>query len=269
MVRMLISYSLAAGILTPPALLSNQTSVPPETVKTMVPLYPLLRITPPIPRNLPTVVPPPVMMPTPPVIAPQFVTYLPEPVPSLPPPDTPPESPPPMPTVTAEIASVAVPPPPPPMETSKVESPEIVTPPTDLTVLREVATEAHITSTVPLTAYDMMSGEPLWETTESFTVQANQHQVQLDGQLHTELILTVPDDDIITVNGIDYAGGLIIRAQNNELYVINYLSGDQITAVQPAIFAPIEHPIPHAHLWYDLDGRLPELPPQLAHHGSP
>lgn len=281
MVRTLISYTLAAGIITPPALLSPHTSPKPE-VKSAVPQYPLLRTTQsipprPIPHNHPTIVSPPV---TPQPVAPQFVLHRPEPV-TIPPTleMPPPPSPPPEPTVvpvpampiekTPEGIPIAVLPPPPPIETPEVETPDTSTPPTDLTVLRDVVSQAHITSTAPMTAYDIMSGESLWETTEALNIQANNHQVILDDQVHSELVLTVPDNEFITVNGTDYPGGLIIRAQDNELYVINYLSVDQITAVQLNIIVPVEQPLTQAHSWYDLDGRLPEHPPQIAHHGSP
>ena len=111
-----------------------------------------------------------------------------------------------------------------------------------------------------------------WGTTEVLTVQANNHQVLLDDQAHTELILTVPDNELITVNGTDYRGGLIIRAQDNELYVINYLSGDLMMTVQPEIISSADltvtqfNPIYH---WYDLDGRLPEQPPQIPRREPP
>lgn len=281
MVRTLISYTLAAGIITPPALLSTQTS-PQLEVQPSVPQYPELRTaqsisTHPIPKNQPTVVSPPVLL-TPQPIAPQFVAHRPEPVtvPSTledsPPPNPPPETTvipvPSMPIELTEEIPVAVLIPP-PIAISDEDSSDISSPSTDLTVLRDVVSEAHITSTAPVTAYDIMSGEPLWETTEALTIQANTHQVMLNDQAHSELILTVSDNERMTVNGTDYIGGLIIRAQDNELYVINDLSGDQMTAVQPNIIVPVEQSATQAHPWYDLDGRLPQHPPQIARHGSP
>ena len=124
-----------------------------------------------------------------------------------------------------------------------------------------------------------MSGERLWETTESLTVQASNHHVLLDDQAHTELILIVPNNESITVNGADYTGDLIIRAQEDELYVINYLSGDQMMTIQPEVIPEstvfseqtvtlITQSEP-AHHWYDLDGRLPEQPPQIARREPP
>ena len=293
MVRTLISYTLAAGIVTPPALLSTQP--PPQLeVQSSVSQYPLLRTTQliqldthPIPHNPPTVIPQPIVLPTPQTVAPQFVAYHPAPVPiptpleNPPPPEPPPEptaiTEPPIPTVSPDVSPIVALPP--PIETSDVETPEIPSPLTDLTVLRDIVHQAQITSTAPLSAYDIMSGERLWETTEVLTVQASNHQVMLDDQAHTELILTVPDNELITVNGTDYLGGLIIRAQDNELYVINYLSGDQMMTIQPEIVPEstvfseqtvtlIAQSEP-AHHWYDLDGRLPEQPPQIARRGSP
>ncbi|MEM7065695.1 MAG: hypothetical protein AAF572_21350 [Cyanobacteria bacterium P01_B01_bin.77] len=293
MVRTLISYTLAAGIVTPPALLSTQP--PPQLeVQSSVSQYPLLRTaqpiqldTHPIPHNPPTVIPQPIVLPTPQTIAPQFVARHPDPVPiptlleDLPSPEPPPEptaiTEPPIPTVNPDVSPVVALPP--PIETSDVETPEIPSPPTDLTVLQDIVHQAQITSTAPLSAYDIMSGERLWETTESLTVQASNHQVLLDDQAHTELILIVPNNEFITVNGTDYPGGLIIRAQEDELYVINYLSGDQMMTIQPEVvpestvfseqtFTLIAQS-ESAHHWYDLDGRLPEQPPQISRRGSP
>ena len=274
MVRTLISYALAAGIITPPALLGTQTSPEPE-VKRPVAQYPLLRTAQPVqpqatPHNPPTAIPPPVVVPAPQPVAPQFVTYRPEPVLMPTPLESPlPPEPPPEPAAILEPLMSASPvaallPPPPPIETSDVNTPGTSTPPTDITILRQVVSNADITSTAPLMAYDIMSGELLWKTTEALTLQANNHQVLLDDQAHTELILTVPDDDLISVNGTDYSGGLIIRAQGDELYVIHYLSGDQI----PYQF-DISVSMEPSHTWYDQDSRLPASPPQIAHHGSP
>lgn len=293
MVRTLISYTLAAGIVTPPALLSTQP--PPQLeVQSSVSQYPLLRTTQPIqldthpiPHNPPTVIPQPIVLPTPHTVAPQFVAHHPDPVPistpleNPPPPEPPPEPTsipePPIPTVSPDVSPIVALPP--PIETSEVETPEIPSPPTDLTVLRDTVHQAQITSTAPLKAYDIMSGVQLWETTEVLTVQANNHQVMLNDQAHTELILTVPNNELITVNGTDYPGGLIIRAQDDELYVINYLSGDQIMTIQPEVVPEstvfseqtvtlIAQSEP-AHHWYDLDGRLPEQPPQIARREPP
>ena len=296
MVKTLISYTLAAGILTPPVILGNHPTEP--YAQPLTSDYPLMQaaqpvqIDKPIPHSLPTVVPPPAVVPIPQTIAPQFVTYRPEQLPvastskRLPPSEPtalvveeptefalseshiPTDSP----DVTSEAVSLLLPSP--TIESSDIETPETST---DLTVLRDVTPQAHISSTAPLSAYDIMSGERLWETTESLTVQASNHQVLLDNQTHTELILAVPDNALITVNGTDYPGGLIIRAQEDELYVINYLSGDQITQpeVVPTITSLSEQTvtlIAHsepAHRWYDLDGRLPKQPPQIARRGSP
>lgn len=356
MVRTLISYTVAAGIMTPPAILSTQTSPEPDP-NAIVPQYPLLRTTQlvhpynntPIPHNSPTVVPPPAP-PTSEIVTPQFVVHHPEAVPAPPPLKSLPTPEPtvavPKPSITAPV--VVLPPPPemaaPPIS-GKPDSPETVThaapvflasspdtvtvmeadllplpnitepstpqpldvpvtvspiepvfsdhrpeaipiavipppptvepldeeistdtsPPADLTVLREVATDAHITGSAPVSAHDMMSGEPLWETTEAISVEADNHQVLLEDQAHTELILTVPEDEHITVNGTDYPGGLVVRAQDDELYVVNYLSEDNMDTVPPDITPTDEA----AHLWYDLDGRLPEPPPQLAQRESP
>ena len=265
MVRTLISYTLAAGILTPPVILGNRPIDPDAQPSTSD--YPLMQaaqpvqINTPILHNLPTVVPPPAIVPIPQTIAPQFVTYRPEQVPvastseRLPPPEPPAP-------VGQEPTEFAL----------DVETPETPDSSTDLTVLRDVTPQAHISSTAPLKAYDIMSGVQLWESTESLNVQANNHQVLLDDQAHTELILTVPDNALITVNGTDYPDGLIIRAQGNELYVINYLSGDLMMTVQPEIISPADLTITQfnpIHHWYDLDGRLPEQPPQIARRGSP
>ncbi|MEM6255072.1 MAG: hypothetical protein AAF821_19320 [Cyanobacteria bacterium P01_D01_bin.156] len=263
MVRMLISYTLAAGIMTPPALLSTQPSLQTEIkpalkspiLRTTKPVQPL-----PIRNNPSTVIPPPTVIPTPQTVAPQFVTYRPE---LIAPPSlenlTYPE--PPISTVPdAALPVTALPPP--PIETITPETADNLNQLTEITILREVVSDAHITSTAPLTAHDLMSGDILWETTEALAVQANNHQVLLDDQPHTELILTVPDGEFITVNGTAYSGGLILRAQDNNLYVINYLSGDQITA-QP------DMPIKQSHTWYDLDGRHLQPATQIAQHRSP
>jgi len=272
MVRTLISYTLAAGILTPPVILGNQPTEP--DAQTLTSDYPLMQaaqpvqIDTPILHNLPTVVPPPAVVPIPQTIAPQFVTYRPEQVPvastseRLPPPEPPAP-------VGQEPTEFAL----------DVETPEISNSSTDLTALRDVIPQAHISSTAPLSSYDIMSGERLWETTEPLTVQASNHQVLLNDQTHTELILTVPDNELITVNGTDYPGGLIIRAQENELYVINYLSGDQMTTIQPEVVpestvfseqkAILIAQSESAHHWYNLDGRLPEQPPQIARREPP
>ena len=298
MVKTLISYILAAGILTPPVILGNQLTEPDTQPLTSD--YPLMQaaqpvqINKPVPHNLPTVVSLPAVVPIPQTIAPQLVTYRPEPVPvvntfeSPLPPETPtlvgqeptefalsePHIPTDSPDVTSEAVLLLLPSP--IIESSDIETPETST---DLTVLRDVTPKAHISSTAPLSAYDIMSGERLWETTEPLTVQASNHQVLLDDQAHTELILIVPNNESIAVNGTDYPGGLIIRAQEDELYVINYLSGNQMMTIQSEVVSEstvfseqtvtlIAHSEP-AHHWYDLDGRLPEQPPQIARHGSP
>ena len=301
MVKTLLSYTLAAGILTPPVILGNQPTELDAQLLTSD--YPLMQAAQPIqidkhiPHNLPTVIPPPAVVTIPQTIVTQFVTYRPEQVPvvrtfeSPLPPETPtlvgqeptefvlsePHIPTDSPDVTSE--AVLLSPPSPTIENPDVESPETTDSSTDLTVLRDVTPQAHISSTAPLSTYDIMSGEQLWETTESLTVQAKNHQVMLNDQAHTELILTVPDNELITINGTDYPGGLIIRAQDNELYVINYLSGDQMTTIQPEVVPEstvfseqtvtlIAQSEP-AHHWYDLDGRLPEQPPQITRRGSP
>ena len=302
MVRTLISYTLAAGILTPPVILGNHPTLELDT-QPFTSHYPLMwatqpvQINKPISHNLPTVVSPPAVVPIPQTIVPQVVTYRPERVPvaskseRLPPPEPsalvgqePTEfalSEPHIPTDSPDVTSEAflLLPPSPTIENSDVETPETPDSSTDLTVLRDVTPQAHISSTAPLSAYDIMSGVKLWETTEVLTVQASNHQVVLDEQVHTELILTVPDNELITVNGTDYPGGLIIRAQDNELYVINYLSGDQMTTIQPEVVpestvfseqkATLIAQSEPAHHWYDLDGHLPEQPPQIARRGSP
>lgn len=301
MVKTLISYTLAAGILTPPVILGNQPTEPDDQPLTSH--YPLVRATQPvqidkpIPHNLPTVVPPPAVAPISQTIAPQFVTYRPERVPvastseslALPEPPAPvgqesteftlsePHIPTDSPDVTSE--AVLLPPLSPTIKSSDVETPEISDSSTDLTVLRDVTPQAHISSTAPLSAYDIMSGERLWKTTESLTVQASNHQVLLDDQAHTELILNVPDNESITVNGTDYLGGLIIRAQEDELYVINYLLEGQVMTVRPEVI-PITPSFSNrtealtaqtepTHHWYDLDGRLPEQPSQIARREPP
>lgn len=302
MVKTLLSYTLAAGILTPPVILGNQPALKPDA-QPLTSHYPLMRATQPvqidkpISHNLPTVVSPPAVVPIPQTIVPQVVTYRPERVPvastseRLPPPEPsalvgqePTEfalSEPHIPTDSPDVTSEAflLFPPSPTIENSDVETPETPDSSTDLTVLRDVTPQAHISSTAPLSAYDIMSGERLWETTESLSVQANNHQVILDDQAHTELILTVPDNELITVNGTDYPGGLIIRAQDDELYVINYLSENQMMTIQPEVISTItslsEQTVTliaqsePAHHWYDLDGHLPEQPPQIARRGSP
>lgn len=272
MVKTLISYTLAAGILTPPVILGNQPTEPDAQPLTSD--YPLMQaaqpvqIDTPILHNLPTVVPPPAVVPIPQTIAPQFVIYRPELVPVASTSESLPSSEQPTP-VGQEPTEFAL----------DVETPETPDSSTDLTVLRDVTPQAHISSTAPLSAYDIMSGERLWETTETLTVQANNHQVLLDDQAHTELILIVPNNESITVNGTDYTGDLIIRAQEDELYVINYLSGDQMMTIQPEVVPEstvfseqtvtlIAQSEP-AHHWYDLDGRLPEQPPQITRRGSP
>ncbi|EKU96800.1 hypothetical protein Lepto7375DRAFT_0715 [Leptolyngbya sp. PCC 7375] len=301
MVKTLISYTLAAGILTPPVILGNQPTEPDAPPLTSH--YPLVRVTQPvqinkpIPHNLPTVVPPPAVAPIPQPITPQLVTYRPERVPvartseSLSPPEPPapveqeptefalsePHIPTDNPDVTSEEVSLL--PASPTIENSDVETPETPDSSTDLTILRDVTPQAHISSTAPLSTYDIMSGERLWETTEPLTVQASNHQVLLDDQAHTELILTVPNNESITVNGTDYLGGLIIRAQEDELYVINYLSGEQVMTVRPEVIPTIPSfsnrteallaQSEPAHHWYDLDGRLPEKPPQIARREPP
>ena len=294
MVKTLISYTLAAGILTPPVILGNQpTELDAQLLTSDYPLMQaaqIIQIDKHIPHNLPTVTPPPAVVTIPQTIATQFVTYRPEQVTvvrtfeSPLPPETPtlvgqeptefvlsePHIPTDSPDVTSE--AVLLSPPSPTIENPDVESPETPDSSTDLTVLRDVTPQAHISSTAPLSTYDIMSGERLWETTESLSVQANNHQVMLNDQAHTELILTVPDNELITVNGTDYLGGLILRAQDNELYVISYLSGDLMMTVPTEIISPAALTVTQStpiHHWYDLDGRLPEQPPQIARRGSP